>query len=56
MTALETAICNNLCEALAVLSPFDRGRLLGYGEGLVDRQESDRRKAETSDNHQQREG
>lgn len=45
MTQLEISLCASMCKALEVLSEFDRGRLLGYGEGLVERAESDRRKA-----------
>lgn len=45
MTQLEISLCASMCKALETLSEFDRGRLLGYGEGLVDRAESDRRKA-----------
>ena len=52
MTQLEIGLCVSMCKAIAELSDFDRGRLLGYGEGLVDRVESDRRKA--SDNQADR--
>ena len=45
MTQLEIRLCVSMCKAIEALSDFDRGRLLGYGEGLVDRAESDRRKA-----------
>lgn len=48
MTQLEISLCASMCKALEVLSEFDRSRLLGYGEGLVERAESDRRKARDS--------
>lgn len=48
MTALEMELLHNLCEVWPTLSDFHRGRLLGYGEGIADMQESDRRKAEAA--------
>lgn len=35
MTQLEISLCASMCKALETLSEFDRGRLLGYGEGLA---------------------
>lgn len=52
MTALEIKTLRNLCAAAHELSDFHRGRLIGYGEGLADMQESDRRKAEAAKNQQ----
>ena len=46
MTTLEIELLRNLCEVCPELSDFYRGRLLGYGEGVADMQENERRKAE----------
>lgn len=52
MTALEIELLRNLCEVCPELNDFHRGRLLGYGEGVADMQENDRRKAEETHTHQ----